>query len=60
MKPFNAQPNGSVAVTSVERQSREARKLVLVKDELRTVGEPVLREASGRSLEFHESFDIIE
>ena len=61
MKPFNAQPNGSVAITSVERQSREAGELVLVKNELRTVGEPVLREASRRSfIEFHEGFDVVE
>ena len=39
----------------------ETGKLVLVKDELRTVGEPVLREASGRSfVEFHEGFDVVE
>ena len=61
LKPFNAQPNGSVAITSVERQSGETGELVLVKNELRTVGEPVLREASRRSfIEFHEGFDVIE
>jgi hypothetical protein len=61
LKPFNAQPNGSVAITSVERQSGETGELVLVKNELRTVGEPVLREASRKSfIEFHEGFDVVE
>ena len=61
LKPFNAQPNRSVAVACVERQSGEIGKLVLVKDELRTVGEPVLGEPSGRPFVlFYEGFDVVE
>ena len=44
-----------------DHYARQARNLVLVQDELRSVGEFVLRQPGGHLLvQFHQRFDVVQ